>query len=357
VSGSYEWHVKDVLAVFEVKKSLFSAGLEDAYDQMAGVIGQYSNWIQNASGPTTMNLNAAFRAYAEVTGEVAPPGSAWKTMRQDRHLILHTLMMDQIAPIRIIFGYGGFSTELGLRKGFLDHIGTHLRAQGYGPPSLPNLIVANGSSLVKLSGHPYRAPLEDDGYWPIVGSSTINPLHFILELIWTRLSYDQPLAELFGDDLELEGLAPLLSARPVPAPEASDLNRWGWIYRVHKRTKAQLRDSPATEPWEPVELDAFQHVIISELCKEDIDVTEPAFTAAVAREGLAMDAFIAGLIATRLVARDGDRLTLTTKQCSCVILPDGRYVAAENNTGRLSRWLDAYMLARRGHVSSGAAHT
>jgi hypothetical protein len=32
-------------------------------------------------------------------------------------------------------------------------------------------------------------------------------------------------------------------------------------------------------------------------------------------------------------------LELITKQCECVIMPTGEYLAADNNSGRLSRWL------------------
>ena len=345
VPGSFEWHVKDVLAVFEIKKTLFGAGLEDAYGQMAGVVSQYSSWIQNVGGDGTLNLKAAFRAYAEITGEVAPPGSAWKTMPMDRHLILHTLMMDQLAPIRIIFGYGGYTTEHGLRKGFLDYLGENIGVLGFGPPTLPNLIVANGSSLVKLSGHPYRAPVDKDGSWPLVGSSSINPLHFVLELIWTRISYDYPIADLFGDDLEIEVFAPLLNARPTFLPD--NPGRWGWMYNTFKRTKAQLEEGPATEAWEPTVLDAFQYAIVNSLCHDDLDINEPAFIEAVEGEGVSVEAFVLGLVETRLVARDGDRLTLITTECACLILPDGRYIAGENSTGRLTRWVDAFMAARR----------
>jgi hypothetical protein len=48
---------------------------------------------------------------------------------------------------------------------------------------------------------------------------------------------------------------------------------------------------------------------------------------------------IAKLHETQLVAVDGDNLRLTTEQCQCAILADGRYVAAENKSGRLTRWL------------------
>jgi hypothetical protein len=54
-----------------------------------------------------------------------------------------------------------------------------------------------------------------------------------------------------------------------------------------------------------------------------------------------------GLIATTLVARKGRMLTLTTEECACVLRPDGRRIAGENNTGSLTRWTNSFMEQRR----------
>lgn len=346
--GIYQWHVKDVLAVFEVKKNLFAGDLSDAYLHLRDVLATYSGWIQNATGETTLNLRPTFRSYAQTMGEVAPPGDQWRNMPMDKHLILHTMMADQLAPLRIIFGYEGYSTERGLRKGFLTYLGENLNALGFGPPSLPNLVVAKGVSLVKLSGHPYHAQRKPTGRWPIMASSHLNPLLLILELLWTRLSYDHPMAPLFGEDLDVEALAPLLDAEPAQSTVSP--SGWGWRYYSHDLTTKQLAAGPNREAWSPVELDAAQFVIMNQLCREDIDADDPDFRSFVTGEGLDAEAFIHGLIATTLVARKGRILTLTTEECACVLLPDGRRIAGENNTGRLTRWTNRYMEERRSEV-------
>jgi hypothetical protein len=48
-----------------------------------------------------------------------------------------------------------------------------------------------------------------------MASSHLNQLLLILELLWSRLSYDHPMAPLFGEDLDVEALAPLLDAEPA----------------------------------------------------------------------------------------------------------------------------------------------
>jgi hypothetical protein len=342
--GIYQWHVKDVIAVFEVKKNLFGNELSDAYLHLRNVLATYSEWIQNARGPSTVNLRPTFRAYAQTMGEIAPPVDGWQNMPTDKHLILHTIMADQLAPIRIIFGYEGYSTERGLRTGFLKYLGENLNVLGFGPPSLPNLIVAKGASLVKLSGHPYYAQGNPDGCWPIMASSHLNPLLLVLELIWTRLSYEHAIAPLFGEDLDVEVLSPLLDAEP--AQSAGLPSGWGWRYESHDLTKKQLA-GPNREPWSPIELDAIQFPIVNRLCRQDINSDDPEFRSYLEGEGLDPDAFCDGLVATALVARNGRMLTLATEQCRCAILPDGRRIAGEDNTGRLTRWLQRFMEQRQ----------
>ncbi|WP_155246260.1 MULTISPECIES: hypothetical protein [Agrobacterium] len=108
----------------------------------------------------------------------------------------------------------------------------------------------------------------------------------------------------------------------------------------------QLRGADFDE-WEPVEIDADQNVMISMLCREDILVTDPELQEFLLSKSYDPDAFIDALCRTTLVAREGDSLQLTTTHCQVAVLPDGRYVAADNNTGRLIRWLDRYMARRR----------
>lgn len=343
--GQYQWHVQDVLAAVEVKKNLFGTDLGEAYDQLKSVTQISSSWLQDASGPAKFNLAASMRAYAECIGEIAPAPDDWATMDPAKHLILHTIMIDQIAPLRIMLGYFGDSTEGGLRRGFSDLIGKNLNVFGYAPPTLPNLIVADGVSLVKLSGHPYHHPLMEDGYWPILASSHVNPTVLILEAIWTRISYMHPISELFGDDLEVERLSPFLETLPQVATTPG--GKSGWLYKAISMTAKQLAEGADHSDWQPAELDDEQFVVLDRLCREDVFTTEPNLLAYLSSHGGESEAFFQSLIDTNLVARDGERLVLTTVECAMALLPDGRSIAAENNTGRLTRWMQRYTEARK----------
>jgi hypothetical protein len=48
------------------------------------------------------------------------------------------------------------------------------------------------------------------------------------------------------------------------------------------------------------------------------------------------------------VALDGNFLRLTATELQCAVLPDGEFVVAENNTGRLTRHLEKLVAKRQG---------
>ena len=337
VDGVFQWHVRDVLAVFEVKKTLFGGDMADAYGQLQQVSKVFSSWVQNKETKGSFNLKASQRVYSECVGEVVPD----KLSEIDplKHLIWHAIMIDQISPVRIALGYGGYSSEAGIRDGFLKFLHENTGKLGYGPPTIPNLIVGDGVSLVKLSGHPYHARMEE-GWWPIVASSSVNPSLLILEHLWTRISYSSPAPHIFGEDLDMERLTPLLYAQPRLGPDAK--TPMGWQFRSHKFTAKQLKAQPLFDAWDPIVLDVDQHVVVSRLCSEDISMSDPQLLAFLRSEGRDPQAFFASLVATTLVATIGDNLTLTTTTCKTAVLPDGRYVAGEDNSGRFSRWLERY---------------
>ena len=106
--------------------------------------------------------------------------------------------------------------------------------------------------------------------------------------------------------------------------------------------KEILEEEYSPGQWEPVFLSQNQFVIINRLCSEGSeDITNTDFVNWLEEQNINVDSFVDSLLKTRLVAKDNNYLKLTTEQCQCVILPTGEYVAAENNTGRLTRWISA----------------
>lgn len=73
--------------------------------------------------------------------------------------------------------------------------------------SMPSLIICGNNSIVKTNGMPYAIKLEVDGEFTWMASYRRNPIVLLLELLWTRLTYQYGLSTgIFGDELFDEGL-------------------------------------------------------------------------------------------------------------------------------------------------------
>lgn len=339
-TDDFKWHVRDVVAVIEVKKNMFSKGMIESFEQLRGALDVHSHWIQDLKHGPSVNIGPSQRAFAEITGVIAPQHSSLNELPKELEYIYHTIVGDQFSPVRIALGYAGFKSEFSLRKGFIDFMQNKLGVHGYGPHSFPQLIVAGEASLVKLSGHPYRARMRKGGML-LMASSAVNPLLLMLELIWTRLTYYHSMPELFGEDLMLESFAPLLWAKLVVSQ--SENAQIGWQLTAEKITEAALEKASKFVEWEPDELSKEQYVVINMLCKgECVNIMDDDFISFIAESEMSVEEFVDSLMETSLVARIGNEIRLITEQCNIVVMPGGRFVAADNSTGRLTRWMEKY---------------
>jgi hypothetical protein len=248
-TGKYKWHVKDVVAVFEIKKSLLGDELADAFTHLQVVRQLEHNWfthLRDTKG--SISIKSAQRAFAEATGFFAPEQNEINSLDPFRQLLFHILILEQVSAIRVVFGYDGFQTESGFRNSLVNFLGRNLEIPGFGPGSFPQLIVSGGYSLVKTNGQPFSAPLAD-GRWPFYCSSSVNPLQIMLELIWTRLARDFNLGVPWGEDLTIEALRPL-----ILGSVEERAGRLGWNYEYIKASQAELIANDDYNNWQPAHL-------------------------------------------------------------------------------------------------------
>lgn len=335
-TNSFKWHIKDVVCVFEVKKTLYSKDLADSFTHVRDVLSSYSRYIESGYAKGKVDLGSARKAYSMITKTVAPKHEDVGTLPLMEEMVYHTLVVEQLSPIRVVLGYHGFKSEYSFRKAMFEYLKENLNAQGFGVGSFPQLIISENYSLVKGNGQPYSPPLRN-GYWDFFLSSPENPLVFILEMIWTRLQLKYNLGGLWGEDLQEEGFHVFLSGKIVQKE-----GRTGWDYQYTHIENEILEEEYKPGQWEPVFLNQNQFVIINRLCSEGSeDITNADFVKWLEDQHVNVDDFVDSLLETSLVAKDNNHLKLTTEHCQCVILPTGEYVAAENNTGRLTRWISA----------------
>ena len=334
-TNKYKWHVRDVIAVFEVKKTLYSGELVDSYCKLRAVLERFSRYVSAETGGARFDISSARRTFEQMTGIAAPPHrEAAAHLGFPEELVYHTLVIERVSPVRIVLGYDGFASEAALREAFIEFLAGNQRSYGFGVMSLPQLCISGRFSLVKTNGEPYVTLLRN-GWWPVITSSRANPVRLLLEFIWTRLERSFGVGGLWGEDLQIEGLNPLLLAK---AGEAD--GRQGWQYEYVPSEEQTLARLPAVTDWEPTTVDESQFVVLNCLCAgQKVLTTDPRLLSYLASKGIEMSVFIAGLRETGLIAMEGSRMKLTTEGMGCAILPDGRFVAGENSTGRLSRWV------------------
>ena len=331
--------IDDVVAVVQVKKNLYSSDLRSGYGNLLSVTK-----FDPSRDRRAVLLRDAFQT---TTRRPLPSREQLPSLPYEIQLIYQTLVMELVYPARIIFGYNGFKSQSALRRSFVDFLSaqmTTIPAQGFGVPSMPSLISCGRHSIVKANGMPFCSPMEEDGFWPVLGSTSTNPIELLLQVVWTRLVYDRKLpATLFDDDAFLQPMARFIDARPTRIGDQG-----GWMYRVTNASPKVLEEEPEPSRWEPVIVDQTQFVILNRLCGEErIQLNDPDLANFLSAGGYTVGSFVQSLNNLGLAARDGDTLVLLTRGCTCAILPDGRFAVAENVAGQFTRWMMDFMKDRR----------
>ncbi|ABF40666.1 conserved hypothetical protein [Candidatus Koribacter versatilis Ellin345] len=327
-TDAYVWKVKDVLAVIEVKKTLFSDQFATAYDQLRNLLELH--WTDfSATHGDQIDIGPALQAYRLTTGLESPRHADAAKLPFHLEMLYRTLVVEQISPLRIIFGYRGFASEGSLREAFFDFIEAHSKQRGFGGSSLPSLIICGKISLVKLIGMPFTAPMDGER-WLIYASSNQNPLYFLLEFIWTKLSHRFSMPEWFMSDLTLSQLSPVLSGKAVRKGDVS-----GWEYWTHSPDLSKKSDLPEPGYWEPVAVSEYGFYVFNLLCQREKLPRTEEFMGQTAEEKAEFQL----LLDRRIIGFDGDQIVLLTNQAQCVFAPDGQAYVGENDTGRLTAWL------------------
>lgn len=341
-TNAYVWHIADVLAVFEIKKTLYGSELADAFDHLGQIRELEHNHYRTFLGDDQNTLDprvwrSVCRAFAQLTGHSIHRYEDVQALPVEDQAVFHVLLPEATGSIRVVFGYDGFKSESNFRGSMNDILTSNLGVKGYGPGSFPQLIVSGNYSLVKANGQPFTTPMVDHPGWAFFHSSNANPLALLLEFIWTRLARDYDLGGLWGEDLEQEQLRPFLIGHPA----VQDGKALGWHLEYVPWEMVEDTQS-AYAGWAP-EFVTDAHAVVLTMLSSGRTVTsdDDGFIALAADAGLSAEELVQQLIHTRLVAQSGNELELITEGLVVACLPDGQFVAAEDNTGRLSRWLSA----------------
>ena len=342
-TNRYEFKPESVIAIIQVKKNLYSKDLKEGYQNLQFIVDNYDD-----VKPTRYHARILRDAFRAICRKDISSNSV-DTLFQNELLIYDTLRIESILPVRIVWGYNGFSNEYNFRKSFLDYLEQNISSDvlnkipGFGPHNFPSLIICNKYSFIKHNGMPFGFPALEDNWWPFYTSSSYNPTYFFLEAIWSRLSYIFEILpmDIFGEDLSMEPTNRFLDVRIKKVK-----GHLGWEFNYFNLKKKTLSENVKSKDWEPVQLDETQHAIVSELCKKgEIDFLkdEDLETFITMSNYSSVEQFIDQLKETGLVFLEKNKLKLLTDQCQCVMLPDGKFYAGENKSGRLTNWVKKEM--------------
>ena len=335
-ANRYRYHIKDVIAVFQVKKNLYANDIDDSHQNLRSVIEVSEP--RNAE-PFVGRLHRD--AYKLLTSKELPDKERRERFTDRENIIYHYLMMEAFHPLRIVIGYYGYTTEYGLREGFVKKMEQIVKdgpVRGYSPGSFPSLFICGDSTIIKNNGMPMAIPLtDDDFYFHILTSSSGRPMYHLLELIWTRMSYKFGISStIFGDDFDSEATHPFLSCKEKKIDEEN----WGWEFMYHPLTKKQLSMPLVPIPWTPTEIDRDKYSILNVLTQVGtVDIkTDEQFLKFISESKLDADKIIKELADARLVYVDEGKIGLLVDELVTVFSPDGKLFAGENKSGEMANY-------------------
>lgn len=249
LTEQYIYDIELVLCIFEVKKTLNKTDFKDAFEHLNQIRQKFAQLfekklIEDGYEP---DLTAASKLFSQITGKPAPEKyHNMHDLEPEDGILFYALVQECYAPASIIHGYGGYKTESGLRKAFVDILSEEKDSSGigFGIPSFPTLVTANNFCLVKNNGFPYMA-IRGVNNWVAVSSARHNPAYMMLEIIWSKISLYFDVSMPWKETLETENLSPLLTA--IARKEGEQV---GWWYKTNEPSEKLLQREAKVE-WTP----------------------------------------------------------------------------------------------------------
>lgn len=289
-TDSFIYPVGQVLAIFEIKKNLTGNELDDAMMKMGKVFELYRAWW--ISSPRSVDLESAVRAYAMTTGHWPLGDDGVAQLPHGLGVLFDAFKLEQEAPVRVIWGYGGYKSETTLRAGYINAMNTTKSPSSYSPLALPSLIVSGDSSLVKMAGQPYSSRLAGE-WWHVLTSTDTNPVRVLLELLWTKMNVISGVQFPMDDTLNMERMAVFLNTCSRPH---NGVYKW---HVDHTKLTAAKLNALSTTDWKPEKLDENDVTI---MLKPAIDLNDVELNRYAAEQKFDLRAKVTRLVESRHLA-------------------------------------------------------
>lgn len=322
-TNHYIYDFENVIAVLESKADLYSKEISASYENMLSVSDNFVP--SNKSGTTYQDVANAFE---DLTGSRFKMPVSQLSEREQFYY--HVLVVMFAMPLRIVFGYNGFSNEFNFRKSFIDYLNTRMGKMGTGPNSMPDLIICSNYSIMKCNFQPLKTKVMEQDFIPYLVSGTENPLYYLIIMLWAKLQirFNLPDSIWDFDTDSLLQIKRFLDIKFVP-------DKKGWGYKYYEMTKEELENVPQKEDWKPFEVSKEVSIIAITFCKyhpEYYDLTK-MWTNRETIEKIKEE-----LKKTRLFAIEGNKVYQLARQLVCCIQNNKNYIA-DNYDGDFSLWM------------------
>ncbi|MBY6185923.1 hypothetical protein KUV89_04685 [Marinobacter hydrocarbonoclasticus] len=341
----YIYPIDQVLCIFEVKKTLNKADYVDAFDHLRVIRQKYAEHFESKfdDDPTfEPNIKVARKHFSQITGKEAPDKySQIHTLSKSEGILFYSLVQETLAPLSIIHGYGGYTTESGMRNSFLDILFEkgETSGEGLGVPSLPSLVTTNGFSIVKGNGVPFIG-INEDREWAALLSTKGNAARIILEVIWSKISLHFDVAMPWGDDSDTEVTAPLMFAKPIENEDGA-----GWYYVPIRLKESDLSMRSNLQAWQPRKItEDVTEIIYSMLSTGGyvhLDILDEIATS----NSVERDDLINRLMSTMLFKQSGNYIRPISSILHMVSDNEGQNFISSNRD-RLDTWCDKCGIAK-----------
>lgn len=333
--------INQVIMVVEVKKNLHKKELIVAINNLRSVSKiAYSE-------KKTLNYSEIKDAYISITGNLFPDSKEFNELSVTYKSICKVLLYEAQFPVRVVWGYEGFRNEQSLREKFIEALESILQEENremelsgsggemtcFGLNDFPNLIISDNDTIVKTNGMPYGYEFNPDDGLVWMASYRRNPFIILLELLWTRLSYQYNLpVGVFGKVVHNEALAPLLFAN-------INENKRCFEYAYSRLSSKDINfiDENYEKEWSPFFVTKDEYALLLRLgeCDElSLEELKMQF------ELNNLEVVLKRLTSFRLITIDkNSNVKLLTKKCILYIDPELGYIAADDYDGRFTNWM------------------
>ncbi|MEZ9720027.1 DUF6602 domain-containing protein [Vibrio splendidus] len=349
-TDKYFYDIENVLVVFEVKKTLNKLDLVSAYKQLAPISklahDKFFEGIDNNNFP---DCTDAHRHFSQITGRIAV--NSWSELDYcppKDAMMMSVLTQELLFPVKIIHGYGGYSTEYGLRNAFLDFLeACDPKVDHVSINALPNLIVSERFSLFKTAGLPFVPDCVDD-LWPVMASSRDNVIELMVEVIWSKISSFYNRAMPWGEDLNVDSCAALLLAEPLFDNYAQV---GGWKYHTREPKEPTLQEARESSEWRPAFFGKSTSSILMHLQYNPHVDTQSDFFKGVSEEaGISTQDLRRDLLSSKIMAEEyGRYIRFILPAVHMLFLKEGG-MAASDDIDRLEAWLSKNQIESEGRM-------